>query len=704
MKLHLREISHLKVQIGLRTGLIAVLAIIVLLLPQTASAQGGTPLGGSTPSGSFSPAACMFDLPSGIQEGRDVSCGYLTVPADYNNPGGPTIELAVVILKSKSATPKPDPIFFAQGGPGGSTIDTYTKLLLPDNPFTNERDVVLWDQRGTLKSKPFLRCSEFLDETIKTLDQQLTDAQDETLSLQATTACHDRLTQNGVDLSNFNSLENAADIEALRTALGYGPINYYGVSYGTLLGLHYLNEYPDNLRSLVLDAVVPPQVNFLTESGQALNKSLEHLFTTCAADPVCNQEYPQLKQVFYDLVRQLNDQPAQIQITDTDTYTPYPTLMTGDLFLSTIFQLLYPSDYIPLLPKIIYAAKGGDFSLLADAILPLIIFDRTISDGMYLSVICSEDADYTPQQINVDGLPPELAQSEQHDMQVLLKMCQDWEVTSLSPAIDNPVQGDVPALLLSGEFDPITPPAYAALVAETLPNSHQITFPSGGHGQVLGGECQNQIMLAFLNQPDRTPDTTCVPASISFLTSQDYLEVPLTPLLFSRDVGGLFKDIFWFGLLMLASFALFSAVVFFPARWITLRRKSPQVSTEELPPLPAGEPQFASRLVKLAPWLAFLAGLILAGLLAAFWVISSQLITDNNVIVFFGFPKSTWPIFLLPWVFLALTIGMLVCAFILWIRADKSLLYRIYYSIITLAALVGIAALLELGLYAILFG
>ena len=126
----------------------------------------------------FEQAECMFSVPAGMKEGKDVECGWLTVPEQYENPDGPTIQLAVAILKSRAASPKPDPLVMAQGGPGGSTIDTYSQLIPLDPRLNNlDRDIVLFDQRGTLYSKPSLVCPEYLDMSIATLNENLTREQ-----------------------------------------------------------------------------------------------------------------------------------------------------------------------------------------------------------------------------------------------------------------------------------------------------------------------------------------------------------------------------------------------------------------------------------------------------------------------------------------------------------------------------------------------
>ena len=107
----------------------------------------------------------------------------------------------------------------------------------------------------------------------------------ERLEVDAMAACHARLEKEGINLSAFDSLENASDIDAVRQALGYSQINLYGVSYGTLLSLHLMGQHPEILRSVILDGVVPPQTNFILESVQSENRFFNLLFESCEQGP-----------------------------------------------------------------------------------------------------------------------------------------------------------------------------------------------------------------------------------------------------------------------------------------------------------------------------------------------------------------------------------------------------------------------------------
>jgi pimeloyl-ACP methyl ester carboxylesterase len=628
----------------------------------------------------------MFDLPLGIIEGEQVVCGYLTTPARHANPDGPSIRLAVAILKSRAPNPAPDPLVMLQGGPGGSTIDTYFELLLSDPLFLPNRDIILLEQRGTLYSEPALTCEELDDLTIELLDQDISPEEELQRSAQALQQCRDRLVNAGVDLSAFDSVENAADIEALRVALEYEQINLYGVSYGTLLALHTMRDHPEGLRSVILDAVIPPQTNFLAEAPRSQDRAFTVFFDACASDPQCNGTYPDLEQVFFDLVEQLNETPAQIQMTDPETEIRYDALLDGDSMAETLFQLLYATEIIPALPRLIYAARDGDYTLLS-RLIALFVFDRTVSTGMYFSVICAEDADVSLADLQLDGLRPSIADTGRRDVEAILVFCQDWNVDSLGPEIDAPVSSDIPILLLSGIFDPITPPAFAEEAAVTLAQSYNYTFPQSGHSAALSGPCSKQIIRDFLDNPTVEPDTSCIAslADVDFITPANTLRVPSLLRLLNLE-GSAARELQLFGVSLAL---LLSIMLIGPVAWIVWMVRRHGGRTVSFVPVRA----------RLLSWLTTLNGMVLLGFALGLFgviVLSLQSVTPW---LFFGAPRSWIGLFTLPLLSLFLTVGMVVGAVLAWRSKFWSVWYRGYYTVLVLAAVV---CLVLLGLWGML--
>jgi pimeloyl-ACP methyl ester carboxylesterase len=678
--------------------------------------------------GVFAPAPCWTDIPPQMTD--LVTCGYVSVPERHANPDGQKIRLAVMIIQASEANAQADPLFLLQGGPGGSTIDTYATLLLTTQPIINNRDLVLFDQRGTLYSQPSLICTEYHQLLLDTIEEDLTDEAYLELETAAYQACRQRLLDEGVDLGAYNSLENAADIQAIRQALGYDQINLYGVSYGTLLAQHAMRFFPENLRSVILDAVVAPQTNFLLEVPQTAQRAFTQLFEACAQDPQCSQSFPDLENRFYQVVDTFNQSPIEIPLTDPESGITYQAIMDGDTFLDGVFQLLYVGDLIPAIPQTIVDAEQGNFDFFA-RILSILVFDRTTSYGMYFSVLCSEDADFSPDQVSLEGVHPQLAEAQAEGPAQFLETCDLWQVESLSAVMDEPVSSQIPVLILSGDFDPITPPINGRAVAQTLPNSFVVEFPTGGHGAALDGTCQDQIIRDFLDQPEQKPDTSCIAPleSLEFYTPQSVIKIPAALELLNLQNNRPAE----FLILIAASLILFPSIFVIPGRWLlkqyrqaTLQptRLSPAVgvnagSTVETapaaaawkdgvpisPPLNAASPKKvdASKfgwLSRAAPWLYWIFSITNWLFLLSFFAILGFMLAQNDNRLFFGFPGQARFLFSMPLILLITAALLSVANLASWFSRREKLLTKIG---LTLGWLLCLTILIILARWDILF-
>lgn len=663
-------------------------------------ANAGQELPVAQASGMFEPAPCMFTMPANWVEGQDVSCGYLTVPEQYSAPQGPKIKLAVAIIKSHAPDRQPDPLVMLQGGPGGSTIDTYTQIIPTRKLLPGNRDIVLFDQRGTLYSEPALTCPEFFDLTIKTLDQDLSDEEGLRLSLDAVKKCRDRLAGEGVNLSAYDSLENAADIETLRNALGYEQINLYGVSYGTLLALHAMRQYPNGLRSVILDSVVPPQTNFILAAPHTENRAFEALFTACKEDRRCDKAYPNLREEFYALAGRLDDDPVTVELMDFETGERHDALVDGAGFISLTFQMMYNSDLIPLIPRLIYDARGGNWDFLA-RILSFVVFDRTMSEGMYYSTMCAEDADFTLDQYDLSGLPEQLVKVEENSAEQMLDTCKLWDVKPLGAEVDDPVVSAIPTLLLTGEFDPITPPDYAREAAQGLKNSFLFVFGAGGHGEVGSFDCADQMLLDFLDNPQQAPDSSCLAevSKVEFSTSANLVRLPVLIKMLNLEGGT-----GWQALLYLAGllFVLGALLVYPLVGLVRLVRQKPAQPapvyaggwSSAPAPRPAGKPF----LYRLGPWLAVLAAGSLLLFTAIFIAVVVSLVMNNDFRSLLGLPGAARILFGLPPLAAGLLILTLLGGLAGWLSKAGSAWGKLYLTLFSLAGLVCVAVLAMWGM------
>jgi pimeloyl-ACP methyl ester carboxylesterase len=665
----------------------------------------------------FEQGKCGFGLPAGAVEGKDVKCGTLVVYEEHADPSSPTLRLAVAIVPSQNAKPLPDPLVFNQGGPGFGSIDTYLSIMLA-SPFRGHRDQIAFDQRGTGYSQPALACPEVIDETIATLDQNLSVPDANARYNAATLQCRDRLVHAGVNLSAYNTQESAADIEDLRQALGYQQLNLYGVSYGSLLVLDTLRFFPHSVRSAVIDGVVPPQSNMNTNVPRTEDRAFTELFKACAADATCNTAYPRLEDTFFNLVSQLNEKPATIHLIDPDTGQTYTALLNGDAFVGAVFQAMYESDLVPAIPEIIHRATQGDFSAV-EPIVAIIDLDRNWMIAMYWSVYCAEDANFDPASLNYSGVRPELAKDQDANNQAIKSLCQAWKVRDLSPVLNTPVSSTVPTLVLNGRFDPITPPSNGLLAAQTLSNSTVITVPTTAHGAYpAGGECVSRIMSAFVDNPALAVDSKCIAAlpAISFATSGNLVNfsvVGLANAVVARRASLLLTVL---GLL-LAMLALLSGIVLFPLSWLLKRGARPPDDAAGMDPaamaggaqaaavaFPASPQADAGLLLKLAPWLAILSGLLPIAFAAAFIYTVGPLVRNNNGILLLGLPGSLTWVFLLPLVNAAIVLLLLLATLLGLISKDWSGRRKLYFLFLSLSGITLVVMLSLLGLLTALWG
>lgn len=466
-----------------------------------------------TPAAAFHAAHCPFQLGEGIVEGRMVSCGYVIVPEDRSVNNGRMVRLAVARFKTASVSSDPYPVLRLDGGPGGPSLDDWARYITSANykDFVFNHDLVMFDQRGTGYSQPSLNCPEIINLQYATISQHLSREVGEKLQVQAARACHDRLVKSGIDLNAYNTLENAADVQDIIHALGYKQMTLYGVSYGTRLALTVMRLYPAVIHAVVLDSVYPPQRN-RTDLPGAATRVFHVLFQGCAASITCSQQYPGLETVFYSLVSDLNAHPITFQTVDLYTGKSYTAAFAGDDLVFWLFSALYVTEFIPLLPQTIYQIRDHNYSQLSQ-IYGAVEFDDTLSYGLFYSATCSEDWDFLKQQdiaVATRGMAQQIQPAFATELQQEYDTCQIWHVKQLPAAQKQAVSSEIPTLILSGEYDPITPPANGQLAAQTLKHSYYFLFPGMGHGEEYSAQCANDIISAFEDNPAQKPPGACI--------------------------------------------------------------------------------------------------------------------------------------------------------------------------------------------------
>lgn len=458
----------------------------------------------------FEEDRCRFDEPPG----RDITCGFVVVPEDRTDPRGNQVRLAVAIVAAETAGAV-DPIIYLDGGPGGESLGPLLFSFPSFAPFAENRDLIFFDQRGIGLSEPSLDCPEDLDLAYATLDAEL--ANDELLELQreAIVDCRNRLAAQGIDLSQYTSATNAHDVADIRIALGYDEVNLLGISYGTRLAQTVMRDHPEGIRSVVLDSVYTPDVDLASSTPANLDRALDELFAGCAEDPQCNELYPDLEDRLFALIADLEEEPIFVDATDLLTGDRHEVLVDGSGLLGTVFQGLYSEAIIPLLPQMIVEVEAGNTTTLTGLTSINVTNLPFLSFGMLLSVQCAEEVPFEdPATVAAADDPyPEFVDLFEVSSNVgpaIFDLCAIWDVTASGDVENRPVVSDIPTLVLAGEYDPITPPAWGELAATSLTNSTFVLGRGLGHGASLGSDCTAQLVVTFIDDPASVLDTSCV--------------------------------------------------------------------------------------------------------------------------------------------------------------------------------------------------
>lgn len=438
----------------------------------------------------------ILNIPSNGQ--YEIECSELVVPAYHNQSSGKEYTLPVKTIRRQNGL-NHEALIYLHGGPGGTVIRDVDKLMFINSRLFEERDIVLIGQRGTVTAKPSLTCEkEFAISGSNIYNEP-------GIEERRIRDCHERLLNNNIDLASFNSRENAGDIEALRRELvekkGYQKVSLYGISYGTTLALHVVNRYPNGWNSIILDGAAPIQTNFLVEMAKSNHNALNELFTACKTTLACNQSFPDLENRFYDLIQELNQKPVILKST---TNRKYSIRINGDLFYNGFISLMKSGSNIGYLPWTIYNAKNdlNNFWKPYDEVY----FDHSFSTGGYYSTLCAENNNFSYSDISLTGVNSEIERISKESLTQFKKICSFWKVDDISHDTDSSIRSDIPTLILSGRFDPLTPPGFGDVAARSLSNSVRLVIPSGSHGSITNQDSITNCVVFKINEFLKNPD------------------------------------------------------------------------------------------------------------------------------------------------------------------------------------------------------
>lgn len=432
---------------------------------------------------------------------KDALCGTQEVFENRAARTGRKIPLRIVVLPATGSDLFTDPFAYFAGGPGDSSIAEGAMLARQLASLRAQRDVLLVDYRGTGQSGG-LFCSELESDTQGFLD--------DFLPADKARACRDRLMKE-VDLSWYTTDAAVDDIEEVRTALGYGPLNLMGTSYGSRAVLTYLRRHPQSIRTATLVGALPPESRSLLNTARASQQALDGLIAECAGDAACRTAFPDFRREVDAVLSRAATDPVQVSVLDPASGRIAALRLASSAVAQTLRYMLYSPVEAALVPLQIHQAEQGDWKPLArSALLHGSGLSQTAA-GYFQSVSCAEDV----AAIGDDEIAAAVADTFLGDFRIRRQKaaCEGWPIRDLGGDAHAPVVSNVPVLMISGERDPTTPPSYGERAARTLPNSRQIVIPDGGHDSVgMGGEdCLPRLTAAFIQSATTAGlDASCI--------------------------------------------------------------------------------------------------------------------------------------------------------------------------------------------------
>lgn len=426
-------------------------------------------------------------------------CAQFSVPLYHEQPNGKQIEVAVAWLPARSRDAESDPVVLLAGGPGQSALEVYPRVAGVFELLRGTRPVLLVEQRGTGSSEK-LSCE------IPSMDDPFAADTSAAAMAELTAKCASELT---IDPAPFTTEDAVADLEAVRAALEIEQLNLIGGSYGTRFGQRYAKRYPERVRTLVLDSVVPESLVLGSEHGRNLDAALQGQFERCRTNAACSERFGDPAELLAQLRNRADDEVAKQIVVHPRTMEQRDAAFSHDILAAAVRLQAYAPETVALLPLgLSEAAAGRAQSLIGQAWMMGDDLSESISFGLQLSVSCAEDMPRLQPQSSVAEADTLLGSTM---IDTLSAQCANWPTRSSMPDdMAEPLTVDLPVLLMSGQYDPVTPPRYADEVAKHLPNALALVAPGQGHIAQTRG-CMPKIIEDFIDSADlESIDASCL--------------------------------------------------------------------------------------------------------------------------------------------------------------------------------------------------
>lgn len=468
-------------------------------------------LSSNEPASAKEPAAklgpCKVPGENGEIEAR---CGFFETWENRATRTGRKIKLKVVVLPAKDPHAKPDPVFFFGGGPGEAVASGAGYAAEAQEVLRKEgqaRDFVFVDQRGTGEPDR-LGCN------LGGVDADLQTYLGDMFPVDAVRKCREEL-EKKYDLTLYTTDIAMDDIEDARVWLGYGKINLSGGSYGTRAAQTFLRRHPGSVRTATLNGVVPMDETLPISHAAGGQRSLDLLLGWCEKDPACHGAFPDVRKELTAVLDRLAQTPVAVEIEHPVTHQKVTVKVSREVIADGIRWQLYTPKNGAALPRLIHEAAAGSYAPLAQAAVDSRVgIIQILAMGMFFSVTCAEDIPF----IDPAQIAARTAGSFLSDYRVRQQMgaCTVWPKAKVPAGHQEAIHSDVPVLLINGERDPVTPPAFGERTARFLTDSLHIVVPFGAHGGST--DCVDTLQRQFLAKGSvKGLDTSCL------------AKIPMTP-------------------------------------------------------------------------------------------------------------------------------------------------------------------------------
>ena len=315
--------------------------------------------GGSDPAHPVTIAPCARPVAPTEIDGKTVICGTVEVPMDHRAADGPTINIAFNLYKAHSLSPEPDPVIYLHGGPGDGTVSRVARTVGYFEHLRGRRDIIAIDERGVDSSAPEMDCYATLgDQLGDVVEARLQGLEMAALEQGFVEGCLAELDAKGIDISLINTEQNAMDVPAVMSALGYDSYNIYGVSYGSKLTMEILRQDPPGIRSAIIDGNAPPWLPLYSMFWQSHSAPIQLSLGPCERDPVCAEAYPDIVARTFALYETLAETPVE---------GPNGVIEAGTLWSVIDARVDVKGNYkaiTPYIPLMVTQLEAGDTTII----------------------------------------------------------------------------------------------------------------------------------------------------------------------------------------------------------------------------------------------------------------------------------------------------------------------------------------------------